>query len=406
MEQPYRSIFKGIRIADFSWVIAAPMATQFLAIHGAEVIRIESHHRIDTLRNNLPMVGGIGPDHCPYYASYNMQKLGVTLNLRHPKAVRLAERLVATCDAVVENFTPGTLPRLGLGYERLRELRPDLVMLSMALGGQTGPESSYRGFGTVIQGAAGITHLTGWPDRDPVGTGVAYTDFLAAPVAATVLIGALMLQRQTGRGQYIDLSQQEASLYALDAALLERTVNGRDPVRAGNRHPAATPHGVYPCAGDDRWLAIAVFTDGQWQALVETMGRPERLLDRRFETFLGRKAHEDELDRLIGDWTRGRDARQTMLLLQGAGVPAGAVQDAADLVRDPQLGARNHFLPLEHPAMGRFPMDALPYRLDGVQPAPGRAAPCLGQDNTYVYRDLLGLTSAEYDQLAEEGVFE
>jgi benzylsuccinate CoA-transferase BbsF subunit len=406
MVPDYRSIFKGIRIADFSWVIAAPMATQFLAIHGAEVIRIESRRRVDTLRNNLPMVGGIGPDHCPYYASYNMQKLGVTLNLRHPKAVALAKRLIATCDAVVENFTPGTLPRLGLGYEELRELRPQLVMLSMALGGQTGPESSYRGFGTVIQGAAGITHLTGWPDRDPVGTGVAYTDFLAAPVAATVLIAALLLQRQTGRGQYIDLSQQEASLYALDAALLEYTVNGVDAMRAGNRHPAAAPHGVYPCAGDDRWLAIAVFSDAQWQGLLDAMGRPAALLDRRFGTFLGRKAHEDELDRLIAGWTCDRDAQETMRRLQDFGVPAGAVQDAADLVRDPQLAHRQHFLRLAHPAMGAFPMDALPYRLNGVQPVPEHAAPCLGQDNRAVFQDLLGLSEAEYAELAADGVFE
>ncbi len=406
MVQPFRSIFKGIRIADFSWVIAAPMATQFLAIHGAEVIRIESHHRIDTLRNNLPMVNGIGPDHCPYYASYNMQKLGVTLNLRHPQAVALTRRLVATCDAVVENFTPGTLARLGLGYERLREVRPDLVMLSMALGGQTGPESAYRGFGTVIQGAAGITHLTGWPDRDPVGTGVAYTDFLSAPVAASVLIAALLQQRQTGQGQYIDLSQQEASLYALDAALLEQTVNGTSAMRAGNRHPAAAPHGVYPCAGDDRWLAIAVFTDAQWQGFVQALGRPEWLLERRFETFLGRKAHEDELDRLIAGWTCTRDVQELMRLLQAAGVPAGAVQDAADLMRDPQLAHRNHFLSLAHPAMGPFPMDSLPYRIDGVQPAPEQAAPCLGQDNATVFQGLLGLSSAEYNELSAEGVFD
>jgi crotonobetainyl-CoA:carnitine CoA-transferase CaiB-like acyl-CoA transferase len=406
MAQNYSSIFKGLRIADFSWVIAAPMATQYLAIHGAEVIRIESRQRVDTLRNNMPMVNGIGPDHCPYYASYNMDKRSISLNLRHPRAVALAKRLVATCDAVVENFTPGTLPRLGLAYDKLCEVRPNLVMLSMALGGQTGPESSYKGFGTVIQGAAGITHLTGWPDRDPVGTGVAYTDFLAAPVAASVLISALLLQRQTGRGQYIDLSQQEASLYALDAAVLQQTVNGREAMRAGNRHPAAAPHGVYPCRGDDRWLAIAVFTDPQWQGLIDALGAPAWSADRRFATFLGRKANEDELDRLIGAWTKQRDARETMELLQRCGVPAGVVQDAADLTNDPQLESRGHFLPLPHPKMGAFPMDSLPYRMDGIQPAPEQAAPCLGQDNAYVFHELLGLSGAEYADLEGEGVFE
>lgn len=406
MAFPVDSIFRGLRIADFSWVIAAPLATQYLAIHGVQVIRIESSHRLDTLRNNLPMVNGVGPDHSPYYSSYNMDKLSVRLNLRHPKAVHLAKSLIAGCDAVVENFTPGTLNRLGLGYERLCEVRPDLVMLSMALGGQTGPERSYKGFGTVIQGAAGITHLTGWPDRPPAGTGVAYTDFFAGPVAASVLLAALMLRRRTGRGQYIDLSQQEASLYALDAALLEQTVNGVQATRQGNRHPAAAPHGVYPCLGEDRWLAIAVFTDAQWEGLGRAMGCSAWTAEPRFATFLSRKAHEDELDALVGGWTHDRDGHELMDLLQRHGVPAGIVADARDLTEDPQLAARHHFLELPHPAIGSFPMDSLPYRLDGAQPVPERAGPGLGADNAYVFRDLLGLGGEEYAALEAEGVFE
>jgi benzylsuccinate CoA-transferase BbsF subunit len=400
------TIFSGLRIADFSWVIAAPLATQYLAIHGAEVIRIESSHRLDTLRNNLPMVNGIGPDHCPYYGEYNMGKLAIRLNLRRPRAVELAKSLIAGCDAVVENFTPGTMARLGLGYECLREVRPDLVMLSMALGGQTGPESSFKGFGTVIQGAAGITHMTGWPDRDPVGTGVAYTDFFAGPVAASVLLAALMLRRDTGSGQYIDLSQQEASMYALDAALLQQTVNDESMTRQGNRHPSAAPHGVYPCLGDDRWLAIAVFNDAQWSGVVDALGRPEWTGDARFATFLGRKAHEDELDALIASWTRSRDNRDAMATLQAHGVPAGIVEDARDLLADPQLAARGHFVDLPHPAIGPFPMDALPYRMNGNQPLPQRAGPCLGQDNDYIFREIIGLNSAEYAELEADGVFE
>jgi benzylsuccinate CoA-transferase BbsF subunit len=400
------AIFSGVRIADFSWVIAAPLATQYLAIHGADVIRIESSHRLDTLRNNLPMINGIGPDHCPYYGEYNMGKRAIRLNLRRPRAVDLARTLVAGCDAVVENFTPGTLARLGLGYDRLCEVRPDLVMLSMALGGQTGPESSFKGFGTVIQGAAGITHLTGWPDRDPVGTGVAYTDFFAGPVAASVLLAALMLRRDTGRGQHIDLSQQEASMYALDAALLQQTVNGQSSSRQGNRHPSAAPHGVYPCAGDDRWLAIAVFTDAHWQGLLEALGRPAWAEEPRFATFLGRKAHEDDLDAQLGAWTITRDGRDAMAGLQRHGVPAGMVEDARDLLEDPQLADRGHFVQLPHPAIGPFPMDSLPYRLNGLQPLPERAGPCLGQDNAAIFQDLLGLSAGEYAELEADGVFE
>jgi benzylsuccinate CoA-transferase BbsF subunit len=400
------SILEGIRIADFSWVIAAPLATQYLAIHGAEVIRIESSYRLDTLRNNLPMVNGVGPNHCPYFASYNMGKRGVRLNLRRPAGLELAKSLIATCDAVVENFTPGTLARLGLSFDRLCEIRPDLVMLSMALGGQTGPESPFKGFGTVIQGAAGITHLTGWPDRDPVGTGVAYTDFFAGPLAATVLLSALMQRRETGLGQYIDLSQQEASLYALDAALLEQAVNGVSATRQGNRHPAAAPHGVYPCLGDDRWIAIAIFTDAQWRGLCSALGSPGWCAEARFATFLGRKRDEDDLDRLLGYWTAGRDGREIMELLQRHGVAAGIVADAGDLEADPQLAFRRHFIELEHPSIGRFPMDSLPYRVDGSQPVPSRPAPCLGEDNQAIFAGLLGLSPAEYARLDQDGVFE
>jgi benzylsuccinate CoA-transferase BbsF subunit len=406
MTTAYGSIFAGVRIADFSWVIAAPLATQYLAIHGAEVIRIESGRRLDTLRTNLPMINGSGPDHNPYYASYNMNKLGLRLNLRNPKSLELVKRLIAGCDAVVENFTPGTLDRLGLGYDALREVRPDLVVLSMALGGQTGPERSYKGFGTVIQGSAGITHLTGWPDRPPAGTGVAYTDFFAGPVAASVLIAALLLRRETGLGQHIDLSQQEASLYALDAALLQQTVNGQTAGRQGNRHPSAAPHGVYPCVGDDRWLAIAVFTDEQWHGLVRSAGEPRWARQSEFETFLARKAHEDELDRLIAKWTSGLEARAGMELLQSHGVPAGLVEVARDLTQDPQLLFRRHFLDLHHPIMGDFPFDSLPYRVDGEQPVPAHAAPTLGQDNRAVLEDLVGLSRSEYAQLESEGAFD
>jgi benzylsuccinate CoA-transferase BbsF subunit len=406
MTNGYGSIFAGVRIADFSWVIAAPLATQYLAIHGAEVIRIESRGRLDTLRTNLPMINGVGPDHNPYYGSYNMNKLGLRLNLRNRKAVEIAKTLIASCDAVVENFTPGTLDRLGLGYDVLREIRPDLVMFSMALGGQTGAERSYKGFGTVIQGSAGITHLTGWPDRAPAGTGVAYTDFFAGPIAASILISALLLREETGVGQHIDLSQQEASLYALDAALLQQTMNGSSAIRQGNRHSSAAPHGVYPCSGEDRWLAIAVFTDDQWHGLVRAARQPAWALQPMFSTFLARKRNEDELDRLLAEWTSGLEAGPAMELLQSHGVPAGVVQDARDLTQDPQLLFRNHFVGLNHPIMGNFPFDSLPYRIDGEQPVPARAAPMLGQDNRRIIEDLVGLNGSTYSELEREGVFD
>src|SRR5215208_5369963 len=294
--------FAGLRVADFSWVVAAPLATQYFAVHGADVIRIESAARPDVLRGAPPFpTDDTGPNGTAYFAAYNQGKRGITLNLRDPRGVALARRLVATCDVVAENFSPGTMAKMGLGYDDLRAERPDIIMLSMALAGQTGPDRGNKGFGTVIQGAAGVTHLTGWPDRAPTGTGVAYTDFFAAHIAAFAVLAALEHRRRTGEGQYIDLSQQEASLEGLDAALIAATANGENAIRAGNRHPSAAPHGVYPCAGDDSWIAIAVMDDAQWRGLVRATGAPEWTAERRFRTLLGRKAHEDELDRLVWD---------------------------------------------------------------------------------------------------------
>ncbi len=400
------SPFAGIRVAEFAWVIAGPLATQYLAVHGADVIHIESRARPDVLRGGQPMVGGPpGPDAAAYFANFNQGKRGITLNLRHPHAVELAKRLIATCDVVAENFTPGTMEKLGLGHEALREVRPDLIMLRMALAGQTGPERNYKGFGTVIQGAAGITELTGWPDRAPAGTGVAYTDFVASHIAAFALLSALDDRRRTGRGQYIDLSQQEASMYVLDAALLDYSVNRHNQTRQGNRHPSAAPHGVFPSLGDDAWVAIAVTSDAEWRGLCAAMGEPPWSRDERFATLLGRKEHEDDLERLVGEWTAEFTAREAADLLRAYATPASIVADAADLHADAQLIHRGHFLDLDHPVQGHFPFDALAYRLDGVTPRPPRPAPLLGQDNAAVYRELLGLGDDDYRALEAEGAF-
>lgn len=399
--------FRGIRVADFAWVIAGPLATQYLAVHGADVIRIESRGRPDVLRAGGPFVGGEpGPDSSTYYASVNQGKRAITLNLRDPRGVALACRLIATCDVVTENFTPGTMEKLGLGYEAIRAVRPDVIMISMGLAGQTGPERHYKGFGTVIQGSAGITHLTGWPDRPPTGTGVAYTDFVASHMAAYAILCALEYRRRTGRGQYIDLSQQEASLYMLDAALLDYAVNGHEQTRQGNRHPSAAPHGAFPCRGEDAWVAIAVYTDVHWRALKAVMGEPGWAQEARFATFLGRKTHENELEALLGAWTAEFEAETCARLLRAAGVPAAVVANAHDLHTDVQLAHRGHFIALGHPVIGDFLFDALSYRLDGIRPNPPRAAPLLGQDNVSVYRDLLGLSREEYCELEAAGVFQ
>lgn len=439
--------FAGVRVADFAWVIAGPLATQYLAVHGADVIHIESAARPDVLRGGQPMVGGAtGPNNAAYFANFNQGKRGITLNLREPRAVDLAKRVISTCDIVAENFTPGTMEKLGLGYQALREVRPDIIMISMSLAGQTGPERSYKGFGTVIQGAAGISDLTGWPDRPPAGTGVAYTDFFASHVSAFLLLSALDYRRRTGKGQYIDLSQQEASMYGLDAALLDQAVNGHQQQRAGNRHPHAAPHGAFPCrathatgqppasatehappalpsplpapapaplpqsalsnphSADDAWVAIAVQTDAHWRGLRAAMGEPDWAQAERWQTLLGRKAGEDELEARIAAWTSNLDVERAAGLLRACGAPAAVVADARGLHEDPQLLARGHFLNLHHPAQGDFPYDALSYRVNGQLPLPPAAAPCLGQDNAPVFRDLLGLNEDDYRSYEAEAV--
>jgi benzylsuccinate CoA-transferase BbsF subunit len=430
---PMRSLllpFRGLRIADFSWVIAAPLATQYFAIHGADVIRIESRGRPEVLRGAPPFpTADTGPDGTAYFPNFNQGKRGITLNLRDRRAIALARRLVATCDVVSENFTPGTMAKLGLGYEDLRAIRPDLIMLSMSLAGQTGPDRGHKGFGTVIQGSAGITHLTGWPDRDPAGTGVAYTDFFSAHVAAFALLTALEHRRRTGEGQHIDLSQQEAPIEGLDAALLAATANGEDTIRAGNRHPSAAPHGAYPCRGNDErgtmndevvdeavhrssfsihhsdsWVAIAVMTDEHWRGLIAAIGSPDWARDRRFRTLLGRKAHEEELDRLLGGWTVRYTAREVERLLAARGVPVAVVANARDLHEDAQLLHRQHYVDSRHPVIGGFPLDALAYRIDGLRPDAPRHPALLGGDNEPVYRELLGLSDEEYRELEADGV--
>lgn len=410
-----RSPFAGLRVADFAWVIAGPMATQFLAMHGADVIHIESRGRLDALRNGLPFIGEPGPDTTAYFPSYNQGKRGVTLNLRDPRAVALARRLIATCDIVTENFAPGTMDRLGLGYHDLRAVRPDLIMLSMGLAGQTGPERHYKGYGTVIQGSAGITHLTGWPDRPPTGTGVAYTDFVASPIGAMAMIAALEHRSRTGEGQHIDLSQQEASLYMLDAALLDYTVNGVVAQRNGNRHPAYAPHGAFPCRaepppapgepspGDDVWVALAVTNDAQWRGLKAAMGAPAWADEERFATLLGRKTHEDELEQRIAAWTAELPVAEAVARLRAQGVPASTVASGIDLLRDPQLAHRGHWVDTHHPHLGGFPYDAHAYRINGEIPQPPRPAPLLGGDNAAIFHDLVGLSPEEYATLEAEG---
>lgn len=398
---------EGLKVLDFFWVAVGPMTTSYLAEYGATVVRVESRRRSDPLRNSPPFGNSRpGLNRSGYYASYNATKYALGLNMAHPKAMGVITRLVHWADVVTENFTPGTMTRWGLAYEDLYRIRPDIIMLSTSMLGHGGPLSKQPGFGPVLSSLSGMTGITGWPDRAPTNPYGAYTDFIVPRFAVPALIAALDYRRRTGRGQHLDISQLEAALHFIAPLLLDCANNGREPVRMGNRHPAAAPHGAFPCQGEDRWCTIACTTDAEWQALCRVMGTPSWTRDERFATVLGRKAHEDELEHRVGEWTRGRDAHALMHTLQKAGVPAGVVQVNQEVVEDPQLGHRGHFVFMEHPELGRHPVQRSEFRLSRAAAEHRWPAPNIGQHTVQVCEEFLGMSRDEIDALIAEDALE
>ena len=386
-------ILHNIRILDFTWVLAGPYATRILADFGAEVIKIQplQPEAEDTFTRG-------------YYNTWNRNKLGITLNLNRPQGVTLAKRLVSISDAVVENFTPRVMANWGLDYPSLKKIKPDLIMLSMSTMGQTGPWRDYVGFGPTVQAFSGITRLTSFPGKPPIGLGYSYADHISGIIATLALLGAMEYRRRTGEGQYIDVSQVEAMSSLLGNAIVDYTANGWEAAPVGNSSSQAAPHGVYRCRGDDRWCAIAVFSDEEWWGFCRALGKPPWTKDERFATLSGRLKNSDELGRLVEAWTREHTADEVMTLLQEQGVAAGVVQDAGDLANDPQLKARGFFIELDHPELGKTVSEATPIKLSDTPARYIRAAPVQGQDNDYVYKQLLGMSEGEIAELRQQGI--
>jgi benzylsuccinate CoA-transferase BbsF subunit len=388
-----QSVLTGIRILDFSWVLAGPYATRILADFGAEVIKIQ------------PLLPEAEDRFARgYYNTWNRNKLGITLNLGKPEGVAIAQRLVALSDAVVENFTPRVMANWGLDYPNLTKIKPDLIMLSMSIMGSSGPLRDYVGFGPTVHAFSGMTYLTSFPGKPPTGLGHSYADHVSGLVAALALLGALEYRQRTGAGQYIDISQVEAMASLLGGTILDCAVSGRPPEPVGNRSSEAAPHGIYRCRGDDRWCAIAVFSDEEWQGFKHALGNPLWAKENRFSTLSRRLENVDELDRRVGEWTMKHTAEEVMTLLQREGVAAGVVQDASDLADDPQLRARGFFIELDHPELGKTVSGAVPIKLSDTPATYGRAAPVLGRDNDYVCGELLGMSKDEILRLKGEGV--
>ncbi|MBU1441925.1 MAG: CoA transferase [Gammaproteobacteria bacterium] len=397
----------GLRVADFCWIGAGSYTTKILGDLGADVIKIESSTRLDSLRMAGPYKDGKpGVNRSGYFADRNTSKRGVTIDMKHPRALAVVERLIAKSDIVANNFAAGVMEKFGLGPEDCARLRPDIIYLAMSMQGSQGPQRDFRGTGSSIAALTGIQELSGLPGRVPAGTGTNYPDHLPNPChAAFAVLAALRHRRRTGEGQYIDFAQTEPMLSLMGPTFLDLTVNGRLQQRRGNDHPWAAPHGVYPTRGDDRWIAIAVTDDAQWAALVDAMEHPAWATEERWATLPERHRARHELDALLAGWTQDHDAQELMRRLQAAGVSAGAVQDARDVTRtDPQLAHRGHWVRLPHAEMGESIYNNLPFRLSRTPVRPQRAAPLLGEHTREVLAGLLGFSDAEIDELQTEQV--
>jgi len=402
-----RRVFEGVKIADFTWMGVGAIAMKFMANLGAEVIHIESSTRADITRTSMPYKDWQpGLNRSGVFNYFNDSKYGLTLNMKMPQAQEVAKRIVYEwADVVADAHLPGIMERWGLDYETLKKEKPDLIHVATALQGKTGPYSGLPGYGIVGSQLVGFSVISGWPDREPTVPFGAYSDFVAFPFMVTALMAALIYRKRTGKGQYIDLSQLEANVQFLAPPIMDYTINGRIMMRMGNRSSHAAPHAIYRCQGEERWCAIAVETDEEWKDFCRVIGDPEWTKDPKFATFKGRKENEDELNMLVEQWTVNYPPQEVMSRMQAAGVPAGIAQSGEDLVADPQLNHRLHAI-LEHPEIGPHIYGLPPYRLSKTLPGLTMPAPCIGQHNEYVLKEVLGMSDDEVADLLIAGALE
>jgi len=386
-----RQVFEGINIVEFAAIAAGPVIGKHLADHGARVVHVESHERPDGFRVNYPPYKDNKPgiNRSGAFGICNNNKYGVTVNLKTQEGIELAKKLIAWADLIIENFTPGTLKKLGLGYEEMVEVNPDIILLSTCNQGQTGPHALHPGFGSHLSSLCGFTYMTGYPDRLPYILYGPYVDHIGVGYGVIAAVAALEHRRRTGEGQFIDLAQYEAGVQFMIPALLDYSINHRVVERDGNRHGFAAPHNTYPCKGDDRWCVISVFNDQEWKDLCQCMGRDELILDPRFKTIPARKKHEDEVDREVAKWTSQLTAEEIFKKLQENGVKAGIVQTIADLFADPQLKHRGFWAPVDHPEIGRCHAEGPPFALSKTPFKIDRPAPMIGEHNELVFNKFL-----------------
>lgn len=404
----------SIRICDFTGQLAGAGATKWLAAFGADVVRIEDPVRQgtwDILRLMMPFKDERrGVDFGGGFNNHNTEKHGITLNLRTERGKELLTSIIEQSDVVAENFAYGVLEKWGFGYEKLREIKPDIIYVSNCGFGHTGPYKNYKTWGPIVQAMSGLTFTSGLPDMEPAGWGYSYMDHTGAYYMAIAILMALLHKQRTGAGQWIDMACTEVGTTLNGPALLDYTVNGRGMRRAGspnsnrNEFPAMAPHGIYPCEGEDEWLAISVRNDDDWRAFGQVVGVEWTKAD-RFATNAARLAVQDELDALVADWTKGLQKFETEQKLQAAGVPAAAVQKPHERIdEDPETERLGLWPTVRHSKMGEVRVDGLPAKFSKTPWRIERGGPCLGEHNDEVFSRLLGLRQEEIDELREEGV--
>ncbi|MQG41533.1 MAG: CoA transferase [SAR202 cluster bacterium] len=412
---PERMPLKNYRVLDLSRIWAGPYCTKLFADMGAEIIKMESLSVYDSHRGPVNPAKGIAayPDGEPgdepwnrngWFNCLHMSKYGVTLELTKDEGRRVFERLVSISDVVIENFRQGSLERLGYTYEELRKHRPDLIYVSMPAFGNTGPWKGYLGYGIGQEQLSGMAHMTGYRGEGPMKSGINHGDPITGSHAAGILMAALRHRRRTGKGMYIDVSQQESSVALMGPEVLAYQMTGQEPERRGNRSGWYAPANSYRCAGEDRWVTIAATNQDQWRSLAQAMDADGLADDPRFDTNEARRENHDDLDRIISEWTIGLEAYDLTRKLQRLGVPAGPVLRGPDLLQDAHYKDRGTFVTVDHPQVGPKQYPGIPWKMSATPGVVRWPSPTLGQHNREVYGELLGLNGLEIDQLDQTGV--
>ena len=397
---------KGIRVADFGQIVAMPFTAQILGWLGAEVILVETKHRLTTRAWPPFAEAEPGVNRSGGFNAINNTKLGCTLNLREPQGMELAKRLISISDIVAENYSTATMERMGIGYQDMQRLRPDVIYLSLGAFGRTGPMKDLAGFHSVINLFSGLAAVTGHTGSHPRILGGIFPDPFSGCYCVLSILEALYHRANTGEGQYIEVAMTEALATLIPEAVMEYSLHGKEAERVGNKHKDKSPHDIFRCKGNQRWVAISVDGMSQWQALCRVMEHPEWRQAPRFAEADDRQKNQDQLTPLIEAWTVSKSPEEVAGLLQSAGVAATPVMDSDEVLADPHMIERGFVPQVEHQETGSRPMGTVSWAIDGERPSNFRPAPLLGEHNQYVFCDLLGLSEEEVNGLVESGGIE